>query len=186
MKDVWQWITLLSSMLTAVATVAMVVTFGRERRVGSASRLLSIAISVIAVLVYVLISGARTSWLAALAALGIGLAIGSVRGLLVQLSWRDGRVVGRNSWLLLLVWGMSYAAANLFNLSRSPLLSSSGLILLCLSTGTQVGDGAALIIRSLSRSRAAAPPAYRWSGVLPEHAPSRSASAAPATLPERG
>lgn len=180
MNSFWRWITLLSSILTAVGTVAMLVTFRRQRRVGSTSRLLSIAISVVAFLAYVLISGARTSWVAALAALGIGLAIGTVRGLLVQLSWRDGQVVGRNSWLLLVVWGMSYAIAHLLNLLRSPLLSSSGLILLCLSTGTQVGDGATLLARSLSLPRAEAAPADTWSGSLPERA------APPATLPERG
>ncbi len=184
MNDLWQWITLLSSVLTGGATIAMLVAFRRDRRIGVGSLSLSIAISVVALLAYVLISGARTSWIAAVAALALGLAIGSVRGLTTRLSWRDGQVVGRNSWLFLLAWGCSYAIAHLLNLFHLPLLSSSGLILLCLSTGTQVGVNANILIRRLLLSPAAAAP-----GPLPERSVSASSpppATAPPTLPERG
>ncbi|MBN1640938.1 MAG: hypothetical protein JXA09_06860 [Anaerolineae bacterium] len=188
MHAFYRWITVLSSLVIGGATIATLIAFRRERRIGVGMLLLSIAISAGALLLYVLVSGARTSWLAAGAALALGLALGGVRGGTTRLSWREGYVVGRSSWLSMLVWGLSYAIAHLLNLFRSPLLSSSALILLCLSTGAQVAEGVTMLIRRLRLSPADAAPAAPLSpGTLPERAPPSPPPVPPPppTLPER-
>ena len=150
--------------------------------------LLSVALSIAGLLLYVLLSGARTSWIAAAAALALGLAIGSIQGWTTRLAWRDGQVVGRNSWLFLLAWGGSYAVAHALNLLGSSLLSSSGLLLLCLATGTQVGVGANILIRRLllARAGAAAGPLPERSAPAPRSQLPPAAPPPPPTLPERG
>ena len=193
MSGIWEWITLLSAVLTGGATIAMLATFRRERRIGVGSILLSVALSIAGLLLYVLLSGARTSWIAAAAALALGLAIGSVQGWTTRLAWRDGQVVGRNSWLFLLAWGGSYAVAHALNLLGSSLLSSSGLLLLCLATGTQVGVGANILIRRLlltpapaAATGAAPPPPPKGAAPAPRSQLPPAATPPPPTLPERG
>ena len=164
MDAVWRIVTLISSALALAATIAMVLTYRRERRIGAGSLLLSIAISVVTLLVYALISGVRANSLLAGLALVVGLGIGVLRGLFTRLRYRDGQVVGRHSALYLLGWGLSYALAAALNLLGSALVSAIGLLALCLSTGAQVGLNGWLLIRRLMLRPAAAPP----SSSLPE------------------
>jgi hypothetical protein len=148
------------------STIAMVLTYRRERRFGAGSLLISIVLSAAMLPAFALISGVKANlWMAGLA-LVVGLLVGIVRGLGTQLYQRNGQVVGRHSLLFLLGWGLSYALAAALNLLGSVLASAVGLLALCLSTGAQVGLNGWLLIRCLT---------LRLSATTP-----------PSSLPERG
>lgn len=174
MEFVWRSLTILSALVTGGATLTMLLTYRRERRIRAGSLLVSMAIGIVTLVAFALISGARTSPLIAVPVLAFGLLVGTVRGWTTRLSVRDGQVVGRGSPVFLLGWAGSFVVAQLLNLLGSALLASTGLILLFLSTGTQVGMNANTLIRCLI-ARPSAP-------VAP---PPERSSAPPASLPER-
>jgi hypothetical protein len=166
MEAVWRVVTLASSALAVAGTIAMIVTYRRERRIGPGSLVFSIVLSAAMLLAFAWAGGVKANpWMAGLA-LVVGLLAGIVRGLGTQLQRRNGQVVGRHSLLFLLGWGLSYALAAALNLLGSVLASAAGLLALCLSTGTQVGLNGWLLVRCLTLR------------------PSTTAS--PSSLPERG
>jgi hypothetical protein len=158
MASIWRIVTLISSALAAAATIAMVVTYRRERRIGVGSLLLSIVISAAMLLAFALASGVEANPLLASLALVVGLLVGILRALGTRLYQRNGQVVGRHSLLFLLGWGLSYALAAALNLLGSALASAAGLLALCLSTGTQIGLNGWLLVRCLTLRPGAAPP----------------------------
>jgi hypothetical protein len=135
--------------LTIVATFIMLLTFRRPRRVGLLSPLISTAVSVM-VLALVILLGARSNGLLALAILAVGTLVGVVRGYSLRLYRADGKVMGEHSLLFLLAWGVSLASTQWLTLLGSALAASLGLLPLLLTTGTQIGVNGCIFLRRLA------------------------------------
>ena len=177
MDTILHVISLVGTVLTGAMTILMVFTFRKARRIGLLSPLTSMAVSLVMLPLFILLSGARLNWLVGVPVLAVGLVVGFLRGLTTRLYHDErGQVVGRNSVLFLVGWGGSLALAQLVNTLGSALLASVGLIPMFLTTGTQVGMNANIAIRRLMMRH----PAARTPVGLPER--SKPASLG---LPER-
>jgi hypothetical protein len=184
MASIFRLIGLLSAAFTLVMTVLMLFSFRRERRISSLSPLLSAALSLVILPVFILLSGARLNLLLGIPILALGLLIGLVRGLTTRLYYKDGQVVGRNSMVFLLGWGGSLVLAQVLSIFGSALLASVGLMPLFLSTGTQVGMNGNIFLRCLLMRPPPSVPAVD-SVPAPPGLPERDGEGIPRRLPER-
>ena len=78
---------------------------------------------------------------------------GGIIGLLLAMTtrlYREGkRVMGKQSWLILLGWGSSLLVTQLLTLTGAGLAASIGLMGLVFSTGTTLGRDLNLFVRRL-------------------------------------
>ena len=149
MDIAWRVINLFGIVFTAAMTVVMLFTYRVPKRIAVFPLLLSILLSLVALPTFVWLSGARLSLWIGVPAFLLGLVIGAIRGLTMRLSYESGQVVGRRSSLFLLGWGGSLVVAQALAMAGSALLASAGLIPLYLTTGTEVGVQANLLLRRL-------------------------------------
>jgi len=157
MDTIYRLISLLSLGLTVVLIIVMLLTFRKERRIGALALLISTALNLIMLPVFIGLSGARLNLLIGLPLLILGLLIGTLRGFATRLTYRDGHVVGKRSLWFLAGWGLSIVLAQLLVLAGSTILASLGLIPMYLSTGTQIGINGNLLLRRLFLRAPAAP-----------------------------
>jgi len=136
--------------LTAVTTVAMLLTFRRPRRVSLLSPLVSMALSLVVVALLIVLGGARLNGLLGLPVLALGMLAGFLRGYSLKLYWVDGRLMGQHSLLFLLAWGISLAGSQWLTLLGSAFVASLGLLPLMLTTGTQIGVNGCVFLRRLA------------------------------------
>jgi hypothetical protein len=158
MEILFQAITVLSTLFTLGTTIWMLISFRRERRIRASALLLSVALCLVMLPAFMLLSGARLNLWVGLPVLAVGLLVGFLRGGSTRLYYRNEEVVGKHSWWFLLGWGLSLALAQLLNLFGSALLSSLGLAPMFLSTGTQVGINGSMLLRRLRMRPPPAPP----------------------------
>lgn len=182
MPSILRLIGFLSAAFTLAMTVVMLFEFRKERRIGPVSLVLSAAVALLLLALFLLLSGARLNLMLGLPILTVGLVIGFLRGMTTRLFYKDGHVMGRNSLLFLLGWGGSLAIAQLLSTFGSALLASIGLLPLFLSTGTQVGMNGNIFLRCLMMQPA---PDIPSAGGGRAEQPARAGAAPPATLPER-
>ena len=150
MDLIFQIITVVGAVFTLAMTAWMVLSFRKERPIGVLPTLISVVLSLILLPVFVLLTGVRLNLLVAVPLLAQGLMLGGLRGFTTRLYRRaDGRVMGKRSWLFLLAWGGSLALAQVLNLLDSALYASLGLVPMVLTTGTQVGADATILLRRL-------------------------------------
>lgn len=149
MDAIFRSVTLLCSAVALILTILMLVSYWKERRFQALGLLISAALGLIMLPLFIVISGARLNiWIAA-ALLIIGGLIGFGRAFTVRFHQRSGQVVGKYSLLSLLGWGGSYALAIAMNALDSAVLASLGLAPLCFATGTQVALNSTLLLRRL-------------------------------------
>ncbi len=153
MDLVWRVINVLGILFTAEMTVVMLFTFRAPRRIAVLPLLLSILLSLIALPAFIWLSGVRLNLWLGVPALLLGLGIGTIRGLTTRLSYQDGHVVGRRSWPFLLGWGGSLVVAQALAMAGSALVAAAGLTPLYLTTGTEVGIQANLLLRRIFMRR---------------------------------
>jgi hypothetical protein len=182
MPSILRLIGFLSAAFTLALTVLMLFNSRKERRIGTVSPLLSAAVSLLLLPVFMLLSRARLNLVLGLPILAVGLLIGFLRGMTTRLYYKDGQVMGRNSMLFLLGWGGSLVLAQLLSTLGSALLASIGLLPMFLSTGTQVGMNGTIFLRRLMMQPAPEIPSV-GGGRAKLPVPARTAS--PPTLPER-
>ena len=149
MDVLWRAINLLGILFTVAMTVVMLFTYRAPRRIAVFPLLISMSLSLIALPVFVWLSGARLNLWISVPIFLLGLIIGAIRGLTTRLSYEGGQVVGRRSWLFLLGWGASLVVAQALAMAGSALLASAGLIPLYLTTGSEVGIQSNLLLRRL-------------------------------------
>lgn len=90
----WRVIDVLGILFTAAMTLVMLFTYRVPRRIAVLPLLLSTVLSLIALPVFVWLSGARLNLWLGVPAFLLGLGIGALRGLTTRLSYQDGQVVG--------------------------------------------------------------------------------------------
>ncbi|MCA9983307.1 MAG: hypothetical protein KDE09_02370 [Anaerolineales bacterium] len=125
---------------------------GRERRISLAGEALAGALTTLLVPLYMAISGGRLALWLALPLGCLGLAAGALRGFTLPLRVVDGgRIVGRQSRLLLLFWGGALLLQQLATFSGSAALVTLALPLLLFATMAQVAVHGILLLRRLLR-----------------------------------
>lgn len=154
METILRAIQIISLIASLVLTAIMVFTIRKPRLVSARGKLLSIGISLIMLFFYLLISGARLNSAVSLPVFILGFLIGALRGFTLRFDIDEEQVLVRGSWIFLLAWGGSWLITQMVAFLASSLLFSISLILVYLSTGTQVGlEGITLVRRSLVRFR---------------------------------
>ena len=138
------------SFLTIVMTGVMLFTFRKPRRITFFSSLLSVLISLIMPVIFLVITGVKPDLRLSLPFFSFGLLLGFLRGVTMKLEFVGEEVVGRHSWFFLLVWGVSLALNQGLNTLNSSILTAAGLAVLFTSTGTQVGFYGILAARRLA------------------------------------
>jgi len=108
----------------------------------------------------------------------LGLGFGLAWGMTMRLNLRDGRVIGKQSILHLVFWGMSYAITQLLTVFAPASWVAGGLVLMFFSTGTTLGTNLNLIARQM-RLQLAPRPAIQLSEPL-----GTRTSSMPPTLPK--
>ncbi len=148
MDNFLRTIQIIGLIASLVLTLVMVFTFRKPRLVQPWGKLLSIALSLAMLFFYLLFSGTGLTPAVSTPVFILGLVVGAIRGLGLRFEVENGQVQARGSVLFLLAWGGSWILTQLVAFWASGLLFSIGLILVYLSTGTQVGlDGITLIRR---------------------------------------
>lgn len=125
---------------------------GRERRITFAGEATAGALTTTLLPLFMLISGGRLALWLALPLGCLGLVAGALRGFTLPMRVADGgRIIGRQSRLLLLVWGGALLLQQLATLSGSSALVTLALPLLLWATMAQVAVHGALLWRRLIR-----------------------------------
>jgi hypothetical protein len=142
-------LTYVFSVVTLILTGLMLLSYRKPKKFKYSSAFSSIARSLVTLLLFVLISGARLNFVIAVVLLILGGVWGAVRGMTVKLYPLDDQIMVRNSMLSLAGWGGSLAISSLFSSFDSALLAAIGLIPLFFSTATSVGNKSTVMVRRL-------------------------------------
>jgi len=191
MDSVLRLVGCLFTLLTVAMTLAMVLTFRKERRIGLFAPLISGLLSLVLLPIFIALSGASLNLCIGLPILILGGVLGYLRGQTTKMYYKDSEVVGRASIFFLLLWGVSLILAQFLNIVGSVLLSAIGLIPLFFSTGTQVGLNANIFLRRLLLQSKAPTPQVQMTdeGAFPETSSQEAseinvAQGPPSRLPE--
>lgn len=141
------------SVFALVMTVLSMINYQKPRKITAVSTFLSGLISLLSLAALTILGGMSLNFDLGFLILMAGLFLGYLRGTAVKLIWENGRVIGRNSILFLILWGLSLALSQLLGLFGSPLLASLGLIPVAFTTGLQAGYFGNLFLRRLIMGR---------------------------------
>jgi hypothetical protein len=139
----------LGGVFAVVTTILSLLKYHKPRRITLSSAFLSGLIALLALAVMIFLGGLRIQPVLGLPLIILGLLLGFLRGQAVSLTFADKIVIGRNSPLVLFLWGISLAVSIFLGLLGSPLLASLGLIPVVFSTGLQLGYYGNLFLRRL-------------------------------------
>jgi len=140
----------LGTVFAVVMTILAALSFRKHRKISALSILFSGILAAAALGMMIFLGGLRLKLLLALPLLLLGMLLGFLRGQTVHMQWQGTQVVGRNSILFLLMWGLSLAFGQLLGMLGSPLLASLGLVPAVFSTGLQLGFQGNLFLRRLA------------------------------------
>ena len=138
-----------SLVVTALLVLLMLFTFRKPQAIGFFSPVISGFFSLLLLGVYWLISGAQLRVSIALVLISLGGIIGLLLAMTTRLYREGKRVMGKQSWLILLGWGSSLLVTQLLTLTGAGLAASIGLMGLVFSTGTTLGRDLNLFVRRL-------------------------------------
>ncbi len=138
------------SIVTLALTALMLVSYRKPKRFQASNQYFSIGLSLVTLILFVLISGARLNFAIGMVLFILGAVFGVVRGMTVKMYTVDEEVIHRNSMLSLAGWGGSLAFSSIFSSFDSAILAAIGLIPLFFSTGTQIGTDCILLLRRRS------------------------------------
>ena len=137
----------LSSFFVIIMTLIAALSLRKPRKISSLSTFISGIVALIAMLVMVLLGGLRIRLIFVVPTLLLGVLFGFVRGQLVKFNLVGKQVVGRNSILFIILWGLSLGVSLLLSLFNFPWLASLGLLPVIFSTGLQIGYNLNLFLR---------------------------------------
>ena len=139
----------LGGVFALVTTMLSLLKYRKPRRINLSSAFLSGLIALLALAVMIFLGGLRIQPVLGLPLIILGLLLGFLRGQAVALTFADKIVIGRNSPLVLFLWGTSLTFSMFLGMLGSPLLASLGLIPVVFSTGLQLGYCGNLFLRRL-------------------------------------
>ncbi len=138
-----------SLVVTALLVLLMLFTFRKPRAVSILSPIFSVFFSLLLLGVYWIISGAELRISIALVMISLGGIIGLLLAMSTRLYREGNRVMGKQSWLILLGWGSSLLVTQLLTLTGAALAASIGLMGLVFNTGITLGRDLNLFVRRL-------------------------------------
>jgi hypothetical protein len=149
MNTIFQIIGALGGVFLVLMTIISAISYRKPKKVTLVTNLLSGLIALLSLGALVLLGNMRIEPIIGLPLIVMGLLLGFLRGQAVKLSWEAEVVIGRNSILFLIVWGLSLALSQFLGLLGSTLLASLGLIPAVFSTGLQLGYYGNIFLRRL-------------------------------------
>ncbi len=135
--------------LTLLGVWGIIRQVNKEQRLGLASPMIGLVMSPLILLLNVLVLRQAQVNCAGPLFLIMGLGFGLAWGLTMRLSLRDGKVVGKQSILHLVFWGISYATTQFLTVVAPASWVAGGLVLMFLSTGTTLGTNLNLVLRQM-------------------------------------
>ncbi len=145
----------LGSVFAVVMTALAMINYRKPKKITGLSTFLSGLISLLSLAALTILGGMRLNLELGLPLFMVGLFLGYLRGTAVKLNWENGQVIGRNSIIFLILWGLSLALSQLLGLLGSPLLASLGYIPVVFTTALQAGFYGNLFLRRLIMGRKA-------------------------------
>ncbi len=145
----------LGSVFAFVMTALAVINYKKPKKVTGWSSFLSGLMALLGLVAMTFLGGMRLNLELGFPIFLMGLFLGYLRGTAVKLNWENNQVIGRNSILFLILWGLSLALSQLLGLLGSPMLASLGLIPVVFTTGLQAGYYGNLFLRRLIMGRKA-------------------------------
>jgi hypothetical protein len=142
-------LTYIFSIVTLALTVRTAILYRKPKKFNLSSILSSIALSLITLVVFILVSGANLNLVIGIVLFMIGGIWGVIRGATIKMYPLEGDLIVQNSVLSLVGWGGSIALSSFMNSFDSALLAALGLIPLCMSTGTSVAIKITVLFRRL-------------------------------------
>ncbi len=139
----------LGSAFAVVFTILSMINYRKPRKITILSAFLSGLISLLSLAAMTVLGGMSLNLELGFPLFIVGLLLGYLRGAAVKMNWENGQVIGRNSILFIVLWGLSLALSQLLGLLGAPLLASLGLIPVVFTTGLQAGLFGHLFLRRL-------------------------------------
>jgi hypothetical protein len=133
------------------------INYRKPRKITALSTFLSGLISLLLLAAMIFLGGMRLNLELGFPLFLAGLFLGYLRGTAVKLNWENDQVIGRNSILFLILWGLSLALSQMLGMLGSSLLASLGLIPVVFTTGLQAGYYGNLFLRRLIMGSEAKP-----------------------------
>ena len=149
MNPIYSIIGAVGGVFAVVMTIISAISYRKPKKVSLVTSIFSGLIALLSLGALVFLGNIRIELLIALPLLVVGLLLGFLRGQAVKLYWESEVVIGRNSILFLIVWGLSLALSQFLGLLGSTLLASLGLIPAVFSTGLQLGYYGNIFLRRL-------------------------------------
>lgn len=149
MATILDIVTILFSIIILVFTVIMLASYTKPKKFNYSGIFSSIALSMVTLVVFLLVSGARLNFFIGVVLFILGGIWGVIRGMTIKMYLQEGEVIVRNAALTLIGYGGSLALSSLVNSFDSALLAALGLIPLFMATGTDVGIKLTVLARRL-------------------------------------
>ena len=149
MATILDIVTILFSIVILVFTVIMLASYTKPKKFNYSGIFSSIALSMVTLVVFLLVSGARLNFFIGVVLFILGGIWGVIRGMTIKMYLQEGEVIVRNAALTLIGYGGSLALSSLVNSFDSALLAALGLIPLFMATGTDVGIKLTVLARRL-------------------------------------
>lgn len=146
-------INLVCSGFSFVLIIFAAVKFRKERLFKPLALAFALLLSLVMLPIYFAISGIRLNFFLGFAAFVIGGFFGFLSGRSAKLRRSPLGVMGKQSWLAFLIWGLSLVFSMLVNLAASPVASALGALPLCFTTGIQVSANLNLLFRTRKLGR---------------------------------
>lgn len=146
-------INLICTGVSFVLVIFAVLRFRKERLFKPFALLISVFLSAILLPVYFSISGIRLNFALGFVIFTLGLGLGVISGGTAKLRPDTKGVMGKQSWIAFLIWGLSLVFSMLLNLTNSTTASALGALPLCFTTGIQVSSNMILAFRTLRLGR---------------------------------
>ena len=149
MNTIFTILGILGSVFAVVMTALSMINYRKPRKITGLTTFLSGLISLLSLAALSVLGGMSLTLELGFPLFMVGLFLGYLRGTAVKLKWENDQVIGRNSIIFLILWGLSLALSQLLGLLGSPLLASLGLIPVVFTTGLQTGYYGILFLRRL-------------------------------------
>ena len=130
-------------------TIIMLFTFRKPRVIGFVSALISIFISLLMLILFILFSDTRLNMIVFAPIFGFGILVGLLFGYSMNLQLKNGKVIGKHSWFFLLVFGFSLWVSYILLMVGTMLFGSIALIPLTFSVGSVIGREVSIFFRRL-------------------------------------
>lgn len=138
---------LLAGLVSLVLLFFSVRAMRRERPLSRWRPLISALVVAVVTAGYIVITGAQLNLFMAVGVLFAGLLFGLLEGLFTRVYARGSQVMGRQSGLYVVVWGLAYIATLVLGQLRSGTLHAGGVLAMLLGLGVALSSSIMLVLK---------------------------------------